>query len=94
MIDFFCSADLWSNIIGGVVAALLIALVAYLWDRRRHKILKELTVIMGRAIKHRNTGERQVFTDEKEWIQEAKLIEHLAVAKAKQLSSTAGALIE
>ncbi len=94
MIEFLISADLWANIIGGVVAAGLIALAAYLWDRRRHKILKELTVIMGKAIKHRNIGEQRAFTDENEWIQEAKSIEAEAVAKANNLSSTAGSLVE
>jgi len=77
-----------------VVAAGLIALAAYLWDRCRHKILKELTVIMGKAIKHRNVGEQRAFTDENEWIREAKSIEVESVAKANQLSSTAGSLVE
>jgi len=94
MIEFLLSTDLWANIIGGVVAALLIALAAYLWDWRRHRILKELTVIMGRAIKHRNIGEQRALTDENEWIREAKLIEADSIAKANQLSSTAGSLVE
>jgi len=94
MIEFLLSADLWANILGGVVAAGLIALAAYLWNRRRHKVLKELTVIMGKAIKHRNIGERQAFTDQNEWIREAKSIEAEAVAKANDLSSTAGSLVE
>lgn len=76
------------------MAAGLIALAAYLWDRCRHKILKELTVIMGKAIKHRNVGEQRAFTDENEWIREAKSIEVESVAKANQLSSTAGSLVE
>jgi len=94
MIQFLVGADLWANIIGGVVAACLIALAAYLWDRRKHKILKDLTEIMGRAIKHRNTGEQRGFNDEKEWVRQARDLHDEAVAKAKELSSTAGALVE
>jgi len=94
MIEFVLGADLWANIIGGVVAAALIALAAFLWDRRKHRILKDLTEIMGRAIKHRNIGEQRAFTDEEEWVGQAKAIEQEAVAKAKELSSTAGALVE
>ena len=93
MIKFLCSADLWANIIGGVVAAGLLTLAAYLWDRRRHKILEKLTIIMGKAIEHRNIGERRAFPDENEWIEEAKAIEAEAVAKADALSSTAGSLV-
>jgi hypothetical protein len=94
MIKFLQSSELWANVLSGVVAAGLIALVAFLWNRRRHKILRELTAIMARAIKHRNVGEQKTFTDQNEWIREAKSIEDEAVAKARQLSSTAGSLVE
>jgi len=91
---FFLGVELWSNIIGGVVAAALIAIFARLWEIRKHKILKDLTEIMGQAIKHRNIGEHCTFADENEWVRQAKKIEVNAVAKAKQLSTTAGSLIE
>jgi len=94
MIEFLCRPDLWANIIGGVVAAVFIALIAYLWDRRKHRILQELIEIMSQAIEHRNVGEQRAFTDEKEWVQQAKAIEEKAVAKAKELSPTAGSLVE
>lgn len=94
MREFLLGADLWANIIGGVVAAALISLAAYLWDQRKHKILKDLTEIMGRAIEHRNIGERSLFSDKNEWIQQAKDIEEDAITKAKQLSTTAGSLVE
>ena len=94
MCEFLLGSDLWANIIGGIVAAVLISLVAYLWNVRKHKILKDLTEIMGRAIKHRNIGEQRAFSDESEWIRQAKAIENEAVLKAKQLSSTAGSLVE
>jgi len=94
MCEFLLRADLWGNIIGGIVAAGLISLLAYLWDRRKHKILKELTEIMGRAIKHRNIGEQGGYDDVDEWVRQAKQIEKEAVEKAKQLSTTAGSLVE
>jgi len=94
VINFLLSADLWANIIGGVVAAALIAFIAYLWERRKHKILKDLTDIMGRAIKHRNVGKQRAFTDQGKWIEEAKAIEAEAVKKASRLSSTAGSLVQ
>jgi hypothetical protein len=80
--------------IGGVVTAGLIALIAFLWNRRKHKILKDLIKIMGRAIQHRNVGKQGAFTDEKEWVQQAKAIQEEAVAMAKKLSPTAGSLVE
>jgi len=94
MIKFLCSSDLWVNVVGGIVTAGLLALIAYLWNRRRHKILHELTAIMGRAIQHRNNGEQKAFTDKNQWVQEAKSTQDEAVAKASELSSTAGSLVE
>jgi hypothetical protein len=94
MCEFFLGADLWANIIGGVVAAALVSLVAYLWDRRKHRILKDLIEIMGQAIKHRNIGEAKAFSDKDDWIRQAKIIEENAVTKARQLSTTAGSFIE
>ena len=87
-------ADLLANINGGVVAAGLIILAAYLWDRRKHQILKDLTEIMGQAIKHRNIGENRSFSNKDEWLRQAKIIEENAVITAKRLSTTAGSLVE
>ncbi len=94
MITFLASSELWSNIVGGVVAAGFLAAIAFLWDRRRHKILQELIKIMGQAIEHRNIGQDRTFPDEKEWILMAKKIEEEAVIKARKLSPTAGSLVE
>lgn len=94
MKEFFCSAGLWENIIGGVIAAVLIALFSLIKNCRKHKILKDLTIIMGKAIKHRNLGENFDPENELEWIQRAKEIENEAIKKAQQLSSTAGSLVE
>ncbi len=94
MCEFLRSSDLWANIVGGVVAALLFALMVFLWNLRKHKILKDLTEIMGRAIAHRNIGEEHAYKDKGKWIQQAKDIEDEAIAKAKKLSSTAASLVE
>ncbi len=56
--------------------------------------MSDLIQIMGRAIEHRNIGEHRAFTDEKLWVQQAKEIEEMAVAKAKELSPSAGSLVE
>ena len=94
MIAFFTSSELWSNIVGGVVAAGVLAVIAFSWDRRRHRILQELIRIMGQAIEHRNIGKNRTFDDEKEWILKEKKIEEEAVVQAKKLSPTAGSLVD
>ncbi len=93
MIEFLCRPDLWISIFGGVVTAGLLALIAYLWNQRRHRILSGLTEIMGRAIQHRNEGENRTYSDEQQWINTAKSIKEEAVSKATQLSPTAGSLV-
>ena len=85
--------SLWNNVIGSVITAALLAAIAWLWDRRKHRILRELTIIMGQAIKHRNIGKRGP-ADEAQWVKKARSIERKAVHKARELSSTAGALVE
>lgn len=84
---------LWSNAVGGVVAALVLVGIAWLWDRRKHRILKELTAIMGKAILHRNLAEKGSVNSAR-WVKKAKRIEKEAIAKARELSPTAGALVE
>lgn len=93
VIEFLSRKDLWISIIGGVVTAGLLALIAYLWNRRRHKILSDLTEIMGRAIQHRNEGESKSYSDEQQWINTAEAIKKEAESKAAQLSPTAGSLV-
>jgi DNA-directed RNA polymerase delta subunit len=93
MRDFILGIDLWANIVGGIVAAAILALVAYLWNLRKHRILRELTEIMTRAIDHRHKGKSRKFADDKEWIEKAKKIEHDAMTKARELSHTAGSLV-
>lgn len=100
MREFFFGYDLWANIFGGFLAAVLFALASYYLDqrkeKRKHKILKELIDIMALAIRHRNAGERLKLSgkDHAEWVQQAKAIEEKAVSKATELSTTAGALVE
>ena len=92
IIDFLISADLWANIFGGIVAAIIFAWLVSLRDKKKHRILHELTVIMGRAIEHRDASKRQ--KDKKAWVQQAKAIEAETIAKATELSTTAGSLME
>jgi FAD/FMN-containing dehydrogenase len=94
MREILLSVDLWANILGGIVAAALVAGLAWVWDRRKHRILKELTGITGQAIRHRNAGEWKDYTDEEEWVRQAKVIEDKAIKAAKRLSSSAAALVE
>ncbi|MHB8088417.1 MAG: hypothetical protein ACYDH2_09255 [Anaerolineaceae bacterium] len=94
MVTFLASSELWSNVVGGIVAAGVLAGIAFLWDRRRQRTLQELIKIMGQAIEHRNIGDHKTFYDEKDWILKAKKIEEEAVIKAKKLSPTAGSLVE
>lgn len=98
--EFFLGPDLWANILGGFVAAILFAIATYLLDLRKqskkHKTLQELIEIMGRTIRHRNIGEKLKLSDKgsTEWIREAKKLEEEAVQKAQELSPTAGSLIQ
>jgi hypothetical protein len=100
MREFFQGPGLWENICGGFLAAILFAVVSYLLDqrkeKRKHQTLQELIDIMGKAIKHRNKGEllQQSGEDYTEWIKQAKGIEKDAVLKARELSTTAGSLVE
>ena len=94
MNGFFTSSELWSNIIGGIVAAIIFALLAYLWDYRKQRLYKQLTDIMGKAIQHRNVGEHKKFDNANEWVQKAINIEEEAVTKAYKLSPAAGALVK
>jgi hypothetical protein len=86
--------DLIANIVGGVAAALLFALIVYIWDQRRRRTLKELVDIMGKAIEHRNAGKRGSYANAETWVSDAKAIEEAAMFKARELSPAAGALIE
>lgn len=91
--EFLGSAELWANIVGGIVAAIAVAVLFWLKDRRKRRILDELAEILDRVIKHRIIGKNKTFTDVKEWIRQAEDIENEAIEKATELSPTAGALI-
>jgi hypothetical protein len=93
-VEFIISSELWANIIGGILAAVIIASFTKYRDFRKPRTMKELIAIMGVAIKIRNNGEGHHFNDENIWVQQAIEIEQKAILKAKELSPTAGALIE
>jgi len=86
-------SDIFANVLGGLVAAAAIGLISWCRNRRKHRILKELTEIMVRAIRHRNIGEKLNGDDETLWVQQANVIENEAIAKANELSSSAGSLV-
>jgi hypothetical protein len=93
MRDFLLGPGLWENIIGGIVAATLIAIWIRWRERNKHKAIQELIVIMNEAIKHRNIGEGNRFDDAEVWVNQAKAIETKAVETARKISPTAGSLI-
>lgn len=92
--NIILSPGLWENVWGGVIAAMLYAVIVAVLNLYRQYTLQVLIQIMGRAIRHRNNGERGKFDDEEEWVRQAKEIENDAVNTAKKLSATAGSLIE
>ena len=57
MCEFFGSYELWSNIIGGVVSAIIITGLIYLWNYRKRKIVNELKTIMGGVPQGRLAGQ-------------------------------------
>jgi hypothetical protein len=64
-INIIFSSGLWENIWGGVIAAMLYALIVGVLNLYKQFILQALIQIMGRAIKHRNNGERWNTENEK-----------------------------
>lgn len=94
MREFLLRTDLWLGVAIGLVTGVLLGLVPFVRLSYKNKALKELTKIMGQAIEHRSIGERRGFIDENEWVQQAKALEKVAVAKARKVSPGAGSLVE
>jgi hypothetical protein len=92
--DIILSPGLWENVWGGVIAAMLYALIVAVLNLYKQFVLQVLIQIMGRAIRHRNNGEQGKFDDEELWVRQAKEIEKDAMVTARKLSATAGSLIE
>lgn len=81
-------------VIATVIAAGVIAAIVYVWKGPKRKRRKELIEIMGRAIQHRNIGDRREFADEEQWVRQAGEIETEAEEKAKKLGDEEGSKIE
>lgn len=92
IIEFLSSADLWANILGGIVAAIVLGIIAWVWRQYREWRVKQLGDLMGRIIEHRNAGIRSV-PDPTVWVQKAKELEQEAIEKASKVSTASGTLI-
>jgi hypothetical protein len=92
IIGFLGSADLWANIVGGIVAAIVLGIIAWIWRQFREWRVKQLGDLMGRIIEHRNAGRHSV-PDPTAWLQKAKELEQEAVKKAGKVSAASGLLI-
>jgi hypothetical protein len=90
--EFLVSPDLWANIVGGVVAAIVLGFIAWVWRQYREWRVRQLGDLMGRIIEHRNAGSRPV-PDPTVWVQKAKGLEQEAVEKAGKVSTASGILI-
>jgi hypothetical protein len=92
VIEFPTSADLWANVVGGIVAALFLGIIAWGWRRYREWRVRQLGDLMGRIIEHRNAGRRPVL-DSVAWVQKAKELEQEAVKKAGKVSTASGIFV-
>lgn len=81
-------------IIVGLFIFGLTALAVYLWGLPKRRARRNLIDIMGRAIQHRNDGERQRFTDLQEWIKQAEALEVEAKTEARKLGPIEESIIE
>lgn len=92
IIELLDSADLWANIVGGIVAAIFLGIIAGVWKQFREWRIKQLGDLMGRIIEHRNAGRHPV-PDPIAWVQKAKELEQEAAKKASKVSAASGILI-
>jgi len=93
IIEFLESADVLANIVGGIVAAIVLGIIAWVWRQYRECRVKQLGNLMGSIIEHRNTGRHPV-PDATAWVQKAKDLEKDAVEKAGKVSAASGILIQ
>ena len=94
MCDFLLSSELWSNIIGGIVASLVLAGIYWIVSYNKRKTIKGLIDIEGKSIQHRNNGEAGIYENKDVWAEEASIIHDQAIVVAKTISPAAGALID
>ena len=95
MYEFFTGYDLWSNICGGITAAVAFAILVAIWDWwKKTRPINQLIDVRAKIIKHRDIGSGTEVIDYQEWIDKAKGLHDEAVEKAKNLSPSAGAHVE
>jgi hypothetical protein len=87
-------ADLISNVLGGVAAALIITWWLGKRDEKRRLAVRNLVDAMGKMIEYRNAGKEGKFADEATWKADAKKLIDDAQARAYALSVSAGAQVE
>lgn len=79
------------------IAVVVVGVLAFGWKWWRHKrrarIIKDLSDLMGKAIQHENLGKHRV-PDVQAWVANAKKIEDDAKSKAYELSEVSGKLVE
>jgi len=92
IIEFLGTADVLANIAGGIVAAIVLGIIAWVWNQIREWRVKQLGDLMGRIVEHRNSGRHPV-PDPTAWVQKAKELEQEAVKKASNVSAASGILI-
>jgi hypothetical protein len=71
IIEFLANADLWVNVVGGIVAAILLGIIALVWRQYAECRVRQLGDLMGRIIEYRNRGLRPV-ADPTAWVQKAR----------------------
>lgn len=86
--------DLLENIIGGIVAAIAFAGIVHLYQKDRRQKIKDLIIIMGQAVEHRNASNNIDHINPQEWITRAKEIETDAIKRANSISPAAGSMVE
>lgn len=94
MSDFLESSELWFNVIGGVIAGVVLALLVWLWNWNKRRHIKDLIKLEGKSIKHRNIAKLQEYDNIDKWARKAKIIHDEIVITAKKISPAAGALID
>ena len=93
MSEFLISSELWSNIIGGIVSALILAGFYWIINNYKRKNLNEL-VIIEKEITKLLDDELISPPDPNEWYDASTVIHKRAITTANKLSPSAGALIE
>ena len=61
MWDFLSSSELWSNIVGGIVAALILSGVYWFKKSRDRRNINKLIEIEGESIKLSNQGKHEQY---------------------------------